>query len=197
MVRSYWLINQIKRNSFYSFICQFNDLQLHNTDITEATCVPDFHPLANCPVSWPSLLSTAHTLKLYKISADTDEYLTTYDFLSYLSKNANGKSLGNYQEEYYHCEAHSIFIIRSISSTALLIFLKLSHSFCDCQLFLCYCNFEFKNSFPQSLLLELPVAWPKIFHFSYFRQFLTQALIFLLLLLSQVCLPYLHSWLPP
>lgn len=51
MIRSYWFINQIKWNSFYSSICQFSDLQLYNADITEATCVPDSYPVANCPVS--------------------------------------------------------------------------------------------------------------------------------------------------
>lgn len=164
MVRSYWFINQIKWNSFYSSICQFNDLQLHNTDITEATCVPDSYPVTNCPVSWPILLSTMHVLRPYKISADTDEYLTTYDFLLYLSKNANRQSLGNYQEEYYCYEAHSIFIIRSISSTALLIFLKLSYSFCDYQVFLRYCNFEFKNTFPYSLYYNC--LWPHLKSFT-------------------------------
>lgn len=163
-------------------------------DITEATSVPDSYPVANCPVSWPSLLSAMHILRPYKISADTDEYLTTYDFLLYLSKNANRQSLENYQEEYYCCEAHSIFIIRPISSTALLIFLKLSHSFCDYQLFYVIAILNSKFLFILTLL-ELPMAWPKIFHF-YFRQFLNQALIFLLFLLSQALLPYLHSWLP-
>lgn len=147
MVRNYWFINQIKLNSFYSSICQFSDLQLHNTDNTKATRVPDAYPVANCLVSWPSLFSAMRILRLCRISADTDEYLTTCDFLLYLSKNANRQSPGNYQEEYYCCEAHSIFIIRSISFTALLIFLKLSHSLCDYQRFLCYCNFEFKISF--------------------------------------------------
>lgn len=130
MVRSYWFINQIKLNSFYSSSCQCNDLQLHNTDVTEAASIPDSYSVVDCPVSWPSLLSATHILKPYKILADTDEYLTTYDFLLYLSKNAKGQSLGNCQEEYYFCEAHSIFITRPISSTALLI-LELSHSFCD------------------------------------------------------------------
>lgn len=46
------LICKAKSNS--SSICQSNDLQLHNTDITGAASVPKSYPVATCPVFWPS-----------------------------------------------------------------------------------------------------------------------------------------------
>lgn len=75
------------------------------------------------------------------------------DFLLYLSKNTNRPSLGNCLEEYYHCEAYFMFIIKSISYTAVFTILKLSYCFCDYQSFFlwCYCNFEFQIPFQYSL----------------------------------------------